>query len=141
VRSDNLRAVLIVGALAAAIGASLIVIRLIAGSAPPDESISVPTAPRPHVGGCRLALLGGPLVPHPVWGVAVGDEEDPQLVFWPHGFTAKRTGDGANLLDADGRVVAHTGDQVRASGGLAQFGGREGFLVCPTDLHFEPAIP
>jgi hypothetical protein len=65
----------------------------------------------------------------------------PEFVYWPHGFHARLTEEGAELLDRNGRVVAHTGDEVRAAGGLARFGGREGFAVCPTDLHFEPADP
>ena len=106
-----------------------------------QDFIAVPTAPRGAGGGCRLALLAGTLVLHPDWGVAVGGEGEPQLVFWPNGFSAQLTDEGANLRDGQGRVVARTGDQVRGSGGLARFGGREGYMVCASDLQFEPAVP
>jgi len=135
---------MIVAAIAAAIGVSFVIIRLIAGGGSPQtaESISIPTAPRPDGQGCRLALLAGTLVAHPDWGVAVGGGDGPpRLVFWPNGWSARLTDDGADLLDRQGQVVAHTGDLVSAAGGLAEFGGREGFAACATDLHFEDAIP
>ena len=141
---DAVRAAVSVVAIAIAIGALLVAMRVVA-PAPPEtrtgDIIAVPTAPRPDGEGCRLALLAGILVVHPVWGVAVGGEGEPELVFWPNGWSAQRTDDGANLIDRQGRVVAQTGDQVRAAGGLATFGGREGFAVCASDLHFEPAAP
>lgn len=145
---------MLAGAIAAAIGAVLIAIVVIAGPPSPTggsdtptgspqtgDIIAVPTVPHADGEGCRLALLAGTLIVHPVWGVAVDGGSVPQLVFWPKGFSARLTDDGADLLDRDGRVVAHTGDEVRASGGQAEFGGREGFAVCATDLAFEPAQP
>ena len=134
---------------AIAIGAALIAIKVIPdppvtsgpGGPEADEFIAIPTVPRANGEGCRLALLDGTLILHPVWGLAVGGGNRPQFVFWPNGFSAQLTDDGANLLDQEGRVVAHTGDEVRAVGGLARFGGREGSAVCPIGLHFEPAQP
>jgi hypothetical protein len=139
----------LVAVTAAAIAAAFIAFTLIAGPPvtsgggrrPDGEFIAIPTAPRAGGQGCRLALLDGTLILHPAWGVAVAGGNKPQLVFWPNGFSAQLTEDGANLLDREGRVAAHTGDEVRAAGGLARFGGREGFAVCPTELHFEPAQP
>lgn len=142
--SDNVRSALIVAAIAAVIGVSFIVTRLIAGGGNPQtaESISVPTAQRADGQGCRLALLEGTLIAHADWGVAVGGQNAaPQLVFWPNGWSARLTDEGADLVDRQGHVVAHTGDRVRAAGGLAEFGGREGFAVCATDLHFEDTNP
>jgi hypothetical protein len=71
----------------------------------------------------------------------VTGQNEPQLVIWPHGFRAQLTDDGANLLDAHGRVVAHTGDEVRGAGGLAMIAGREGFTPCLSELEFLPANP
>jgi hypothetical protein len=130
-------------AIAVALGALLLVVRVITVPAETrtGDLISIPTAPRADGDGCRLALLSGTLTAHPAWGVAVSGGNVPQLVFWPNGWSAERTDDGANLIDQEGRVVARTGDDVRAAGGLATFGGREGFAVCASDLHFEPAAP
>ncbi len=141
--SRNVRAVLIVAAIAAVIGVSLILIRINASGngPPPGDSVAVPTAPRPDGEGCRLASITGTLVTHPVWVVALQGENEPQLVFWPRGWSARLTDEGADLLNRQGRVAAHTGDLVTAAGGLAKFGGREGIAVCATDLHFEPANP
>jgi hypothetical protein len=144
----DLRVAILIGA--AAIAAVFVVaILVIAGHQPTSggggpqvgDTISVPTAPRPEGEGCRLALLSGTLVMTPDWVVAVGDDNEPQLVFWPDGFHAQLTEHGADLLGRDGRLVARTGDQVRASGGLGRIAGREGFVVCASDLHFEPANP
>lgn len=142
--NDKVSSVLIVAAIAALIGVSFVGLRLFARDESPQtgQAIAIPNAQRADGQGCRLALLDGTLVGHPQWGVAVGGEnEPPQLVFWPSGWSAWLTDDGTALLDRQGRAVAHTGDRVRAAGGLAVFGGREGFAVCATDLHFEAAAP
>jgi len=146
----DVRVAILVAAIVIAIAASWIAVTAIAGppqtsgggTRPDGEFIAIPTVPHPNGDGCRLALLAGTLTVHPVWGIAVRGENEPQLVFWPKGWSAHRTDDGgAALLDRQGHVVAHTGDEVRSAGGMMELGGREGFAVCSNGLHFEPAQP
>ena len=111
------------------------------GDGPDGGFIAIPTGPRADGDECRLSLLAGTLIVHPVWGVAVDGGTGPVLVFWPNGWSAHRTDDRAALLDRQGFVVAHTGDEVRGAGGMVEVRGREGFGVCANGLHFEPAQP
>lgn len=61
------------------------------------------------------------------------DGADPGRVWpvWPAGYQATRDGDRLTLLDADGEVVAHDGDQVSVSGGFGPAGTFAG----------EPCVP
>lgn len=88
------------------------------------------------------ALLAGLLVSHPEWGIAVRvGPGEPQLTFWPHGYTGRIAGDRVELIDNDGQVVAPAGDNIEAGGGLITFGGDKGFGVCPGSITVEPAPP
>jgi hypothetical protein len=142
----SIRQTQIVAAIAAAIAVIIVAVVVIAGPIfggvrGSGAIIPVPTAPPADPNACRLSLLTGTLVRHPQLGIAVAGPHGPQVVIWPNGFYARLTEDGAALLDADSRVVAHTGDAVRAAGGPARFGGPEGFAVCPSELEFGPLDP
>ncbi len=86
---------------------------------PNDELVAIPTSePLVGPGGtpppCPAALLVGTLVAHETWGIAVESAADSQvqMVWWPHGWSARRDGERVELLDEDGQVVAREGDQV-----------------------------
>lgn len=95
------------------------------GPTPPThELVPIPTSePLVEPGGtpppCPASLLVGTLVAHDTWGIAVETDTDSevQMAWWPHGWSARRDGDGLELLDEDGQVVAREGDQVEIGGG------------------------
>lgn len=111
------------------------------------ELISIPTAPPrlPDENGmviCNQALLSGVLVSHAEWGLTVGQGVgDPPLVFWPNGYLGRIAGDRMELLDDKGRVVARTGDRIKAAGGGTTINGVEGFGVCPGTIEVQAAEP
>jgi len=90
---------------------------------------------------CNGALLSGQLVAHPEWHLAVAGGDGPQLVFWPNGYSGLIADDGIELLDADGGVVARTGDHIEAGGGMTMIDGRDGFGVCPVGIEVVPGAP
>jgi hypothetical protein len=93
----------------------------------PSMSASPATARTPAV-GCPSGLLVGRLVEHELWGLAVQGESSTVQVVWP-GEYGTRVGDGQRvLLDAQGEVLARTGDQVEVGGGLIPGGGA--WLAC-----------
>lgn len=61
------------------------------------------------------------------------DGADPGKVWpvWPAGYQATREGERLTLLDADGNVIAHDGDQVSMGGGFGPAGSFAG----------EPCVP
>ena len=126
-------------AAATAIAAAFIAITVIlghpqtsgGGRRPDGEFIAIPTVPCPDGDECRLALLGGD--PDRSSGLRRSGPRRERAT--------ARTDDGAALLDRQGHVVAHTGDEVRSAGDIDELGGREGFAVCSNGLHFEPARP
>jgi hypothetical protein len=101
---------------------------------PPSDSalIAIPTSELEPGMLCHLALLEAELIAHPDWGVAV---EEPggtaTLVFWPRGYVGSARADHVEVLNADGDVVARTGDRITAGGGMAVIDGLEGFMMCP----------
>jgi hypothetical protein len=143
-----------VAGIAIGVGLAIIVVLVISGISPPQSDgespqaagqlIAVPTAPPPVPAEngaifCHQALLSGPLIAHPRWGITVGGAPgEAPPVFWPNGYVARTAGDRLELLDEHGRVVARTGDVVSAGGGQASVNGLEGFLVCPFGIEFQP---
>ncbi len=94
--------------------------------------IPLRTAASDDNGMCRTALGGGLLVLDPVSGLGFGVHDG--LIthaIWPHGWTATQDGSVVTLLDAAGRVVAHTGDQLRVGGGWAS---QNEWEVCSTGI-------
>ena len=70
---------------------------------------------------CRMALGGGRLMADPVSGVGVeGQDGASQPVMWPNRWTGWQVGDEVVLFDADGRLVARSGDVMRFAGGLVE---------------------
>jgi hypothetical protein len=82
------------------------------GGQPGGSLFAVPTAAPliPDANGnvvCNLALVGGRVMAHQVWGIAIsGDEGEPVLTFWPHGYLGRVAGDRVELLDRNGQIVA-----------------------------------
>ena len=90
----------------------------------------------PTSGGGDDALIQGVLRlddHYCVYLEAGQDGADPGKVWpvWPAGFKATRDGGRLTLLDADGKVVAHDGDQVSMGGGFGPAGTFAG----------EPCVP
>jgi hypothetical protein len=143
-----------VAGIAVAIGLALMAVLVVNGlnqHSPEGEGspfgvlVAIPTAPVPVPAEngavfCNLAGLSGELVSHPRWGIAVGGGPgEPLAVFWPNGWVGRTANDGIELLDAQGRVVARTGDQIKAAGGMTTINGVEGFGICPVRIEFQPA--
>jgi hypothetical protein len=107
--------------------------------------VEVPTGPLavPDENGviaCHQALMTGPLIAHPRWGITVGGAPgEAPPVFWPNGYVARDAGDHLELLNDRGQVVARTGDIVSAAGGQGTINGMEGFIVCPVGIEFQRA--
>ena len=108
--------------------ALLVLVALIAvGCAPapsptPSEIAQVSQAPAPSdvPTPCALAVIKGTLVRDDQSGLGlaslVGDHEV-FVVAWPPGYTTGDDDGRLALLDAAGRVIAHEGDTIAASGG------------------------
>ncbi len=82
-----------------------------------DNRVPLATS-QPDVVGCPLARASGTLVTDAESGTAivVGTERRP--VIWPYGFSARKAASVVEVLDAEGDVVARTGESVGLSGGL-----------------------
>jgi hypothetical protein len=94
-------------------------------------AVLVPNA-APLAGGseCLTAHLGGELVAHDEWGVAVRSGEQIRKVLWPHGFFARDDERGRALINDRGRIVGYVGDPGGASG------GGDPFRACPGTVSF-----
>jgi hypothetical protein len=96
-----------------------------------DAAVPVPNAaPRDRGLLCMAAHLGGELVAHDDWGVAVGPGEPIRKVVWPHGFFARDDERGRALVNDRGRVVGYVGE----SGGAG--GGGDPFRACPGSIRY-----
>jgi len=63
---------------------------------------------------CSSATREGRLIIDDVTGLSIIERSGVvDAVTWPHGYTAGPTIDGAILYDAEGQLVAYTGDTVR----------------------------
>jgi hypothetical protein len=87
-------------------------------------------APRARGLVCMAAHLGGELVAHDGWGVAVGSGDPIQEVIWPHGFFARDDDRGRALVNDRGRIVGYVGESGGASG------GGDPFRACPGTVSF-----
>ncbi len=97
-----------------------------------DETASGTTVRLPISGwgpgsGGDDALIQGVLrldAQHCVYLEAGQDGADPGQVWpvWPVGYQATREGERLTLFDADGRAIAHDGDQVSMGGGFGPAG-------------------
>lgn len=108
------------------------------GPVPPDTSpvgvptpdvspVVVPTQPPSSSGSptaCATGFLEGRLTQDDRWGVALQDETGSvRKIVWPWGFAARRSIGGLVLVDANGRVVARTGDLLSVGGSELEPGG------------------
>ena len=101
--------------------------------------VPVPTA-GPGNDRCLLARYEGSLVAHPDWGIAVdGGDGTATRVLWPNGYVARTAGDELELLDASGRVLGRTGDEITAGGGLVRIDGIDTFAICPEGIEIRRA--
>ena len=77
-------------------------------------------------GGCFLAEGGGLLVFDPSYGTAIigegGTVDGRTIVAWRPGYTARANGSEFDVLDAQGRVVATTGQRYLLHGGYVDAG-------------------
>lgn len=96
-------------------------------------------APQPTGAPCMTALLHGRLVSDAVGGLAVDRNGDRVRVVWPHGFSARSRAGVAELVDADGTVVAREGDWIAIGGGFPSDDDR--FLGCGEISVQEPLDP
>ena len=99
---------------------------------PPADLIAIPTSPPTgfQIGpqACPGALLEGKLIADDEFGFVVAHADGfVSAVTWPNGYVA-RDAERRELLDGDGRVVAHEGDLVALGGGESSVG--PGFVVC-----------
>jgi hypothetical protein len=85
-----------------------------------DDASDIPIWTQVDEGGaCTANRNGGRLVADPEDGLGIANANgDVRGAIWPFGFSARREANGAVLLAADGRVVAHEGDTLVFSGGL-----------------------
>lgn len=101
------------------------------------DLVPIPTSEAvPPWAPCHGALLEGVLVPDEDWGLAVLAAENVEVtrVLWPHGYVGRSVaGNGVELLNSAGDVVAVTGDTISLGGG----GLDEGFRVCPHAGHID----
>lgn len=99
-----------------------------ATSSPAPTAIAIRTQPS-AAGTCLQAKGGGILVADPVSGLGLRAPSGGHVldVYWPYGWTARPDGSAIALLDADGKVVAHVGDQLSMAGGL---GNGNDWIVC-----------
>lgn len=75
---------------------------------------------------CALGLFGGKLAVEPSSGLGLDTgHEAVAKVWWPSGWTARSdAAAGVGLIDPQGEVVAHVGDQISVGGGY----GADGWL-------------
>ena len=97
--------------------------------APPGMLVGPPT--------CDSPTTGSLLVPHPVWGLALRGAGPPLMTVWPRDYVARIVGERIELLDADGRLLARTGDRIGVTGDA--LGTGDVFVVCPGSLYVMPA--
>jgi hypothetical protein len=96
-----------------------------ASSAPAASPSPAPATPvASPVAACPTALLGGTLVAHDLWGVAVQTDGPLVQVLWPSGYGVRTEGAVRVVLDERGQEVARTGDRVEIGGGFV--GPRDG---------------
>jgi hypothetical protein len=89
---------------------------LVASCAVLDGPVAIKTDPLSG-GVCLLVPAPGVLVADSTWGLALqGSDRAGQRhrfgVIWPHGYTARRESGTVVLLDEQGELVAHEGDNV-----------------------------
>ena len=115
------------------IGGLLAALALDLGASPATPAlVAIPTSDAVPGQACNGALLEGKLIAHPQWGLAVQNiGAEPLLVFWPHGWYRRDSGDHVELLDPDGEVIARAGDHISAGGGGININGVSGFKMCP----------
>ena len=98
------------------------------------DPVSILTSPRPE---CFAADAAGRLVVDPTYGTAiVGDGyqnmliggDEPVIVAWPPGFTARRSGSEVQVLDPQGNVVGTTGRSYQFLAGYVTAGGSSGIV-------------
>ena len=138
------------GARAAAIAAGMtfaVIVLLAAARLIAGDLIAIPTAPPlvPNAKGevfCHLARAEGRLVAHPDWGLALQPGPNPpDPIVWPHGYAGRIAGNGVELLDHRGGVIARTGDTIEMAGGQATVEGVQGFRACPLSIRIIAAQP
>jgi hypothetical protein len=102
-------------------------------SSPATDAVAIPTAsPWPSADSqsphpCAAAVAWGTLVKDDVLGVTLeSDNGNRMKVVWPYGYFARRDGDRIALLDANGKVLPHTGDYVYLGGGELPDGSWDG---------------
>lgn len=104
-----------------------------AAPSPSPEGVWILTSD-PTVGtmGCRMADNRGVLIAHPLTGLGIaGTDGQAHPVRWPYGFSATVDAGRLALVDRQGLIVAHEGDQVTFGGG----DGPDGItLVCPATV-------
>lgn len=93
-----------------------------------EASATVVTSSQPPDQGGDAEISGALAVDADGCVVLDHPELGETLVAWPTGFTAKDDGGTVALVDADGQLVAHLGDQIVSGGSYGQFeltGGEE----------------
>jgi hypothetical protein len=105
--------------------ATIAVVLGLVGCGPSAGSLPLLTGD-PLDGGCYLATASGRLVVDPTYGTAIigsgGTVDGLTTVAWRPGYTARRSGSEAEVLDPQGRVVATTGRSYLIPGGYADPG-------------------
>ncbi|MDI6911785.1 hypothetical protein [Nocardioides sp.] len=120
----------------AAIGFGIVALVSSGDGAGSGVTVRLPTSGWAPASGGGDALIQGVLRlddQRCVYLEAGQDGADPGKVWavWPAGYQATREGDRLTLLDSDGNVVAHDGDQISTSGGFGPAGTFAG----------EPCVP
>jgi hypothetical protein len=79
---------------------------------------------------CALALIGGRLAPDASSGLGLDNGQGRVAhVWWPAGWSAHEDGNVVALVEPDGSIAAHVGDEISVGGGY----GSDGWVrVCPT---------
>ena len=85
--------------------------------------------------GCHTSFTVGKLIVHAATGTAVVQDEDERVIpiRWPAGFSGRRVGTEVEIRNADGRLIATTGQRYRLAGGY----GEDGWRGCD-DVHPSP---
>jgi len=104
-----------------------------------DERIPITVESQPSM-ACMQALITGILVPHAEWGMALQTPGTGELMhpIFPFGYSAVRDGDRLALLDAEGRLVARTGQLVQSSGGSIGGEGNPLVALCAGTIQVVP---
>lgn len=85
-----------------------------------------PGTPSPE---CAASFLDTRLVEDAERGISGRSGDRTYRLVWPYGYTARAEGGRIAVVDYNGNVVAHSGDEVRIGGG---FMGGDSFNACGT---------